>query len=120
MIKKYLLLVMFGLLNLNGYAGDEPREVIQLNLMDVDKTPIGTPFPKSPMQTPLIYKVNKTLYFKEHHADWTLFLYDEDGNLVYSTFIPSETTQLILSENPGDYEIILTQGNYAFYGIINI
>ena len=23
MIKKYLLLVMFGLLNLNGYAGDQ-------------------------------------------------------------------------------------------------
>lgn len=62
-----------------------------------------------------------TLTFYTPCDGCVLRLVDENENVVYSTVIPTGTTNLILpSYLSGDYEIQIIQGNLCFWGYINL
>ena len=52
-------------------------------------------------------------------CDYTLNLYDEDGEIVYSVFVPAGTTQVVLPTTlSGDFELRFETDTYYYYGII--
>jgi len=60
-----------------------------------------------------------TLSFYTPCDGCTLRLLDANDNVVFSTVIPTNTTNLVLpSTLSGEYEIQIIQGNICFYGLI--
>jgi hypothetical protein len=54
-------------------------------------------------------------------CDYVLTLYDEDDELVYSTFLPAGTTQVVLPTTlSGDFEIRFETATYYYYGYISL
>ena len=80
-----------------------------------------THHPKSPIQPPTVYIEDYTLTFQTDHPDYTLYIKDEDGIVVYTTTVYSAQTQVTLpSTLSGDYEIELVMGNWMFTGWITL
>ncbi len=62
-----------------------------------------------------------TLTFYTPCGGCVLRLLDENNVVVYSTVIPTGTTELVLpSYLSGDYEIQIVQGNLYFWGYVNL
>lgn len=62
-----------------------------------------------------------TLTFYTPCDGCVLRLLDENDIVVYSTIIPTSTTELVLpSYLSGDYEIQIVQGNLYFWGYVNL
>ena len=62
-----------------------------------------------------------TLTFYTPCDGCVLRLLDENDVVVYSTIIPTGTTELVLpSYLSGDYEIQIVQGNLYFWGYVNL
>ena len=62
-----------------------------------------------------------TLTFYTPCDGCVLRLLDENDVVVYSTIIPTSTTELVLpSYLSGDYEIQIVQGNLYFWGYVNL
>ncbi len=54
-------------------------------------------------------------------CDYTLYLYDEDGEVAYSVFVPAGTTQVILPTTlSGDFELRFETDTYYYYGYISL
>lgn len=54
-------------------------------------------------------------------CDYTLSLYDEDDDLVYSVFVPAGTTQVVLPTTlSGTFEIHFETDTYYYYGYIDL
>ena len=54
-------------------------------------------------------------------CDYTLYLYDEDGEVAYSVFVPAGTTQVILPTMlSGDFELRFETDTYYYYGYISL
>lgn len=54
-------------------------------------------------------------------CDYTLSLYDEDDDLVYSVFVPAGTTQVVLPATlSGNFEIRFETSTYYYYGYISL
>lgn len=54
-------------------------------------------------------------------CDYTLSLYDEDDELVYSTFVPAGTTLIVLPATlSGEFEIRFETDTYYYYGFIEL
>ena len=54
-------------------------------------------------------------------CDYTLCLYDEDGEVVYTVFVPAGTTQVILPTTlSGDFELRFETSTYYYYGYISL
>jgi hypothetical protein len=52
-------------------------------------------------------------------CDYTLNLYDEDEDVVYSVFVPAGTTQVILPTTlSGNFELRFETDTYYYYGFI--
>lgn len=68
---------------------------------------------------PSINLESSTLYFETPCDGCVLCLLDEDGDVVYSTVIPTNASSLVLpSSLSGEYEIQIVQGNIYFWGYI--
>ena len=95
---------------------------VDLNVNIIDPKPGWPGSGKGPVLTPYVDLDGNVLTFDTGHDDYTLCLLDEDGQLVYSAFVPSAMTTAILpSWFSGDYEIqLLTGGNYYFFGTISL
>lgn len=124
---KKTVLLLVALLTCTIMQAQEytPGESINFSIqcLGFDPKPIGVPLPKSPNNPPVVYQEDNVLYFVGDHSSYTLILRDEDGELVYSTFVSSTTTSVILPAwLEGDYELQLypTGLNYYFYGWIEL
>lgn len=54
-------------------------------------------------------------------CDYTLNLYDEDDEVVYSVFVPAGTTMIVLpSMLSGSFELRFETDTYYYYGYINL
>ena len=89
--------------------------------MQVERVPIkiGTGGPqRSPMQVLPISFDGNTLYFPESYQK-SVFQIRQDGEEIYSLYIPAGVTQIVLpSDLEGEYEISFTKGDYYYYGYI--
>ena len=62
-----------------------------------------------------------TLTLPAFEDDFTLVLLDEDGVVVYSTFMPAGTTMIVLpSTLSGDFEIRLIGDTYYYRGYLTL
>ena len=87
-----------------------------------DETPTYPGGPKTPVLVPTVSIDGYTLYIDDSHADYTLELIDENDTVVYSTFVPSTVSVVVLpSALSGNYELRLYPGgSYYFYGYISL
>lgn len=77
--------------------------------------------PKSPANIWHIDQDDNVLTMSATPCDYTLSLYDEDDDLVYSVFIPSGTTQVVLPASlSGNFEIRFETITYYYYGYISL
>ena len=92
---------------------------VSLNVGIVDETGTHGGDPRSPIVIPSVSLDGHTLYTGAVWFDATLQVLDEDGNVVYTTFVPAGTPTVVLpSTLSGDYELQLIQGYWYFYGYI--
>ena len=122
MTKKYLVLLvlimaMFPLSSLRVCAASIP---IHLTGGYIDPTE-DEDYQRSPMLIPLVEIENSTLFFISPCDGYELCLLDENANVVYTTTIPTNATSLVLpSYLSGDYVIQIIQGQYYFWGFIEL
>jgi len=118
-MKKFILstLLLFGGALFTGAFADDSEEV-PLYIIDEEDASSGNT--KSP-QIPLVATLaNGVLTLPITPIDYQFKMYDEDGVLVYSTFIPAGSTQIVLPTMPGNYEIRLVADTYYYQGFISI
>lgn len=122
MTKKYLVLlvlmmVMFPLSSLRVSAASIP---IHLTGGYVDPTE-DEDHQRSPMLIPLVEIEDYTLFFISPCDGSEFRLVDENSNVVYTTTIQKNAANLVLpSYLSGYYEIQIIQGNYYFWGYIEL
>ena len=76
---------------------------------------------KDPTTTWLIDVTSNVITMKSTPCDYTLNLYDEDGEVVYTVFVPAGTTQVILPTTlSGDFELRFETATYYYYGYISL
>lgn len=88
-------------------------------------TPVVTkPRPKAPAKLPTSPDATlseNNLTFLDSHAEYTLYIIDEDGEEVYEVFIPENTSIITLPLNlSGEYELQLVRGEYCFYTYVEL
>lgn len=77
--------------------------------------------PKSPVCTWYINQDGSVLTMSATPCDYTLNLYDEDDELVYSEFVPAGTTMIVLPTTLiGLFEVRFETDTYYYYGYITI
>lgn len=88
---------------------------------DIDEMPLGYGGPRDLMDPPTVYIEDYVLMFEANHPDYVLNIKDEDGAVVFTTFVCSAMTLAPLPYTlSGDYEIELVYGNWLFTGYINL
>lgn len=112
-----LLTAMLSLTSVSVYA--DPIEIpLQINYVDPNDGNLGQQ--KGSVPIPSISLDDYSLIFNTPCDGYTLRLLDEDGFVIYSVVIPTDTTSLILpSWLSGEYEIQIIQGSFCFHGYIN-
>lgn len=74
---------------------------------------------KSPEVTWYIDLTNNVITMSATPCDYTLNLYDEDEDVVYSVFVPAGTTQVVLPTTlSGSFELRFETETYYYYGFI--
>lgn len=118
MSKIYVLAL--ALLMLCGVESFAKRQV-DLSTQFVDPTPTMPEQEKGPVQVPIIWLDENILYFETPCDGCLLNVLDASNTVVYSVVIPVGTTSLVLPSNlSGTYELQIIQGNYCFYGDIDL
>lgn len=121
MAKKNFLIIscltaMLSFSSVNVYADPEG---INLQVGYIDPTEGNDGQQKSPILVPKISLDGYSIIFDTPCDGSTLRLVDDNDNLVYSTVIPTGTTNMVLpSFLSGYYKIQIIQGNLCFYGYI--
>lgn len=94
---------------------------LSLQATRINPTKPGYPNPKSPVVAPTVYIDGNVLTFETPCDGCTLQLVDEDGDVVYTTVIPEGTTTLALpADLEGNFELQIIQGDWMFYGEIEL
>ena len=95
--------------------------LIPLQWEYVKITKPGVPNPKSPVVAPTVYIDGNVLTFETPCDGCTLQLVDEDGDVVYTTVIPEDTTTLTLpADLEGTFELQIIRGDWMFYGEVEL
>lgn len=77
--------------------------------------------PKAPVLPWYIDQDGNALTMSATPCDYTLSLYDEDDELVYTVFVPAGTTLIVLPTTlSGDFEIRFETDTYYYYGYIEL
>ena len=75
--------------------------------------------PRTPIQPPTVYLGDHTLYICGDYGDFSLQVLTDDETAVYSTYVPSGTTEVQLPATlSGVYVLQLFNGDYVFTGEI--
>jgi hypothetical protein len=98
----------------NAFAGEVP---LQVRIEDPNNDKPADP--KTPILIPEVSIEDYTLTFDASCLGCELRLLDENGVLVYSTTITSNTL-VLPAYLSGDYELQIISGIYCFYGYINL
>ena len=122
-----LALVMLGSFVMTANAQSQPIE-FTVGITGpgggvLDPYPGGNPTPKLEPVCPEVMQNGYILSFSYGHADYTLYLEDEDGMTVYCVLVPSTAVNVILpSYLEGEFELRLYPNgcNYYFYGDITL
>ena len=116
MIKKFLLLLTL----LSGLDAN-PLSAGQIPMQIIDKGGIGHGSTLAPPRPWYITQDDYVLTLPAFEDDFTLELHDEDDTVVYSTFVPAGTTQVVLpSTLSGDFELRLAADTYYYIGYISL
>lgn len=116
-MKKFLFmafLLLSGTIISTAFAGQQniPMQIINTGALGGGHT-------YAPPRPWYIIQDDYTLTLPAFEDDYSLELRDEDGDVVYSTFLPSGTTQVILpSTLSGSFEIRLVGDTYYYSGYV--
>jgi hypothetical protein len=76
---------------------------------------------KNPSQLWYIDQDGNVLTMSATPCNYTLILYDEDGDVAYSVFVPVGTTQVVLPGTlSGSFELRFETDTYYYYGYISL
>lgn len=118
-MKKFLFMAFFllgGTIISTAFAGHQ-----NIPMQIIDKDGVGNGHTYAPPRPWYIIQDDCTLTLPAFEDDYILELLDEDGDVVYSTFLPSGTTQVILpSTLSGSFEIRLVGDTYYYRGYIEL
>lgn len=110
---KKLLLFAILLLGVGTFAFGQHGPI---TMHIVDQTPMGNGPTYAPPRPWYITQNENVLTLPAFDESFTLQLLDEDETVVYSTYIPAGTTQVVLpSTLSGDFEIRLIPFNAIYY-----
>jgi len=127
-MKKIVFALLFCMLSLNALCQSSANigsTTIQWQVAITDN-PVtgGVIIRRSPAKLPtppetILY--DNVLCFMDSHAEYTLYIIDEDGEEVYEVFIPENTSSIILPFYlSGEYELQLINSWYCFYGYVEL
>ena len=117
MKKLFLLISLVICCNVFSYAKCE--KAIGLYHHPMGGTHAGST--KNPILPWIIDLTNNVISMEETPCDYTLNLYDEDEEVVYSVFVPAGTTQVILPTFlSGSFELRFETDTYYYYGYISL
>ena len=93
--------------------------LIDMRVSYIDPTkPIGER-PRTPIQPPIVYLCDHTLYICGDYGNFSLLVQTDNGTTAYSTYVLSGTTEVQLPATlSGDYVLQLFNGDYVFTGEI--
>ncbi|MBQ4393181.1 MAG: hypothetical protein II826_08765 [Prevotella sp.] len=117
------IIISFLLLFLVGGVKEISSAIVNLGVGIIDPTETTNGNNKGPVIVPNIDLTNGAITFKAEHCDYTLCIVNEDGNTVFSVFVPSTVTTVTLpSTLSGEYEILLypDTGSIYFFGTITL
>ena len=117
MKKKFLAFAFFAMAGMN--LAEAAKVTFSVGIYD--PTPGTNPLPRNPIPLPNVDQDETTITFKEGHDDYTLSVVDSNDNIVYSVYVPSSVTSIILpSTLSGNYELRLypDSSNIYFYGYV--
>lgn len=132
MLKKYLFLILLYFCTASGMANNPSAlqgDPIDFILMYFENgggvlNPIGGTggFPRTPTGVPNVSQDGHILYFSNVGFNYTLFLLNDDDEIVYFTTVSTSTTSLVLpSYLSGNYTIgLYPGGNYYYEGVIEL
>ena len=96
-------------------------EIIHLQVRYYDPTLEHEPLKSAPVRIPTVILNNHTLQFQTSLEGCEVSLLDADGEPVYISMIPNETTCLTLPNYlSGEYIIQIVRGKYCFWEYVNI
>jgi len=112
-MKKFLFCVLMVL----GLATSLQADPVALSYENnTSTTPGGN---KTPVRPWCVDLTDNIITMAATPCDYTLNLYDEDEDVVYSVFVPAGTTQVILPTTlSGDFELRFETDTYYYYGFI--
>ena len=128
-MKKTIFVCLIGILFSLSIYGDPPYPLVGTRVylsteLYYDKPVSGTiPIPKSPIEAPTVSIDGHTLYLYGVDFDLTLQLVDENDDVVYTVFVPANTSSVVLpSTLTGEFELQLipTTGIYYFVSDITL
>jgi hypothetical protein len=119
-MKKKFYLFLMGVLFMGGVITASAAR-ISLPGGKVDPTSTTTGHTKAPIRPMYIDLEDNIITMEETTCDFMLYLYDEDGVLVYSEFIPEGTTQVVLPATfSGSFLLRFENDTYYYQGYIEL
>ena len=116
-MKKFLLIIFLMV----GAILPQTICAQQIPMQIIDQSPAGGGNTLAPPRPWYITQDDYTLTMPAFENDFTLVLLDEDGVVVYSTFVPAGTTLIVLpSTLSGDFELRLVGDTYYYRGYISL
>ena len=110
--------ILFGGASFSYVHADDP---INVPMQIVNEEGISHGNTKSPTLPLIISQDDNILTLPATSVDYTLELRDENGTLVYSSYVPAGTTQIILPTTlSGNFEIRLVADTYYYIGYISL
>ena len=103
------------------FGSQLPKLVFQIEVKKPANN--GNPVPRGPLTIPDVYLDDHTLYLDSIDYDSTILLTDATDTVVYSVFVPSGTTTVVLpSTFIGTYGLSLVPnaGDYYYYSEIEL
>ena len=112
-----LLFLLFGGTSISGVYADDTEDI---PLYIIDEGPITSGSTKAPARPLIVTLADGVLALPATPVDYLFQMYDENGTLVYSTFIPAGSAQIVLPAMTGNFEIRLVADTYYFKGYITL
>ena len=117
--KNFLFSLAMALLPFAGVSVNAFSAEVELQVRIDDPTENQPDGPRTPISVPEVSIDDYTLTFDDSCLGCELRLLDENGVLVYSTTITSNTL-VLPAYLSGEYEIQIISGIYCFYGYIEL
>lgn len=119
MKRSILAFVLFISASITNAEVQNVCDGVYLQIALVDPTEDQQPIKRSPVAIPSVSLEDHTLLFATPCDGCTLKLINQDGDVEYTTVIPTEAQTLVLpSHLSGEYCIQIIRGRFCFWGYI--